>query len=95
MMESSSSGGSASSPPTLQVLYRSMTMVARSLGFRWGLVMVCLTVSMVFLPLLLPPLPPPPFMLLLFPVAIMAALMFLAFSPAQTYSLNAAVSVAL
>ncbi|XWS65475.1 hypothetical protein CRYUN_Cryun05aG0116000 [Craigia yunnanensis] len=47
------------------------------------LLLAALTVSMLFLPLILPPLPPPPLMLLLFPVGIMAALMFLAFSPAE------------
>jgi hypothetical protein len=47
------------------------------------LVLAALAASMVVLPLLLPPLPPPPLMLLLFPVGIMAALMFLAFSPAD------------
>ncbi|XVF41096.1 hypothetical protein PTKIN_Ptkin01aG0252700 [Pterospermum kingtungense] len=47
------------------------------------LLLAALTVSMVVLPLMLPPLPPPPLMLLFFPVGIMAALMFLAFSPAE------------
>ncbi|KAJ7982355.1 putative Transmembrane protein [Quillaja saponaria] len=45
------------------------------------LVLVALAASMVVLPLMLPPLPPPPLLLLFFPVGIMAALMFLAFSP--------------
>ncbi|OMO64535.1 hypothetical protein CCACVL1_21689 [Corchorus capsularis] len=47
------------------------------------LLMVVLAASMVVLPLMLPPLPPPPLMLLFFPVGIMAALVFLAFSPAE------------
>ncbi|XWS57020.1 hypothetical protein CRYUN_Cryun09bG0135900 [Craigia yunnanensis] len=47
------------------------------------LLLAALTVSVVVLPLMLPPLPPPPLMLLFFPVGIMAALMFLAFSPAE------------
>ncbi|KAI3444338.1 hypothetical protein Pfo_001003 [Paulownia fortunei] len=47
------------------------------------LLMVFLTVSLLFLPLVLPPLPPPPLMLLLVPVAIMAVLIFLAFTPPQ------------
>lgn len=47
------------------------------------LVLAVLALCMVVLPLMLPPLPPPPLMLLLFPVGIMAALMFLAFSPAD------------
>ena len=47
------------------------------------LLLVVLAASMVFLPLMLPPLPPPPLMLLFFPVGLMAALIFLAFSPAQ------------
>ncbi|KAK7243343.1 hypothetical protein RIF29_38136 [Crotalaria pallida] len=47
------------------------------------LILVALTASMMVLPLMLPPLPPPPLVLLFFPVGIMAALMFLAFSPSQ------------
>ncbi|KAF7836205.1 putative transmembrane protein [Senna tora] len=47
------------------------------------LVLVALAASMVLLPLMLPPLPPPPLVLLFFPVGIMAALMLLAFSPAD------------
>lgn len=46
------------------------------------LILVGLAAVMVLLPLIVPPLPPPPLMLLLLPVGIMAALMFLAFSPA-------------
>ncbi|KAB2594865.1 transmembrane protein [Pyrus ussuriensis x Pyrus communis] len=47
-----------------------------------ALVLACLALLLVVLPLILPPLPPPPLMLLFFPVGIMAALVFLAFSPA-------------
>ncbi|KAG2671899.1 hypothetical protein I3843_13G013400 [Carya illinoinensis] len=47
------------------------------------LLLLALAVSMVVLPLFLPPLPPPPLMLLFFPVGIMAALVFLAFSPSE------------
>ncbi|CAK7336503.1 unnamed protein product [Dovyalis caffra] len=54
------------------------------------LLLTVLAASMVVLPLMLPPLPPPPLMLLLFPVGIMAALMFLALSPS-----DAAANVAL
>lgn len=39
----------------------------------------CLTVSLLILPLILPPLPPPPLMLLLLPICILALLMILAF----------------
>ncbi|XVF82366.1 hypothetical protein PTKIN_Ptkin16aG0041100 [Pterospermum kingtungense] len=52
-------------------------------GIGGWLLLVVVAASMVVLPLMLPPLPPPPLMLLLFPVGIMAALMFLAFSPAE------------
>ncbi|RYR32442.1 hypothetical protein Ahy_A10g047009 [Arachis hypogaea] len=52
-----------------------------SLGYI--LILVVLATSMVVLPLMLPPLPPPPLVLLFFPVGIMAALMFLAFSPSD------------
>lgn len=46
-------------------------------------ILTALAAAMAVLPLLLPPLPPPPLMLLFFPVGIMAALMFLAFSPSD------------
>lgn len=46
-------------------------------------ILTALAASMAVLPLLLPPLPPPPLMFLFFPVGIMAALMFLAFSPSD------------
>ncbi|KAF5729329.1 putative transmembrane protein [Tripterygium wilfordii] len=60
--------------------------------FSIGRVIVLVTVaaSMVVLPLILPPLPPPPLMLLFFPVGIMAALMFLAFSPDEVTRGNVA-----
>ncbi|KAF5742459.1 putative transmembrane protein [Tripterygium wilfordii] len=45
------------------------------------IVLAAVAASMVVLPLILPPLPPPPLMLLFFPVGIMVALVFLAFSP--------------
>ena len=57
------------------------------------LVLAVLAASMVVLPLMLPPLPPPPLVLLFFPVGIMAALMLLAFSPAEAAAGNAAVHV--
>ncbi|XP_022849189.1 protein AUXIN-REGULATED GENE INVOLVED IN ORGAN SIZE [Olea europaea var. sylvestris] len=41
--------------------------------------LVCLTASLLILPLILPPLPPPPLMLLLLPICILALLMILAF----------------
>ncbi|KAB2010148.1 hypothetical protein ES319_D10G216900v1 [Gossypium barbadense] len=59
------------------------TMAFSGFGIGGLLLMVALAASMVFLPLMLPPLPPPPLVLLFFPVGIMAALMFLAFSPAE------------
>ncbi|WZY82354.1 hypothetical protein YC2023_028738 [Brassica napus] len=39
--------------------------------------------SLLFLPLILPPLPPPPFMLLLVPIGIMVLLMVLALMPSS------------
>ncbi|CAA0839323.1 Unknown protein [Striga hermonthica] len=45
------------------------------------LLLVCLTVSLIILPLVLPPLPPPPLMLLSVPIFILALLMVLAFMP--------------
>ncbi|KAL4291044.1 hypothetical protein GQ457_14G019470 [Hibiscus cannabinus] len=56
-----------------------------SFGFGIGglLLLAALAASMVVLPLMLPPLPPPPLVLMFFPVGIMAALMFLAFSPTE------------
>ncbi|KAI3407262.1 uncharacterized protein J3R85_021145 [Psidium guajava] len=56
-------------------------MVRCATGLGTVLVLAALAAFMVVLPLVLPPLPPPPLMVLL-PVGIMAALMFLAFSPA-------------
>ncbi|KAB2594864.1 transmembrane protein [Pyrus ussuriensis x Pyrus communis] len=57
-----------------------------------ALVLACLALSLVVLPLILPPLPPPPLMLLFFPVGIMAALVFLAFSPAGPEARNVVIS---
>ncbi|KAB2085746.1 hypothetical protein ERO13_A05G399900v2 [Gossypium hirsutum] len=64
---------------------RTMSKYFGPFGFGVGgfLLLLALAASMVVLPLMLPPLPPPPLMLLFFPVGIMAALMFLAFSPAE------------
>lgn len=46
--------------------------------------LICLTASLLVLPLILPPLPPPPpFMLLLLPVCLLVVLMFLAFLPSN------------
>ncbi|KAF8022202.1 hypothetical protein BT93_G2366 [Corymbia citriodora subsp. variegata] len=58
-------------------------MVRCATGLGTVLVLAAVAAFMVVLPLVLPPLPPPPLVLLLFPVGIMAALMFLAFSPAD------------
>ncbi|CAK9316428.1 unnamed protein product [Citrullus colocynthis] len=46
-------------------------------------VLAAVAVSMIVLPLVLPPLPPPPLVFLFFPVGIMAALLLLAFSPSD------------
>ncbi|KAD3338604.1 hypothetical protein E3N88_34125 [Mikania micrantha] len=57
--------------------------------FRWSFglkalaVMVLFTVSLVVLPLVLPPLPPPPSLFLLIPVLIMSVLVYLAFVPTE------------
>ena len=45
------------------------------------LVLLCLTVSLLILPLILPPLPPPPVLLLLLPIGLLVLLMVLAFMP--------------
>ncbi|KAH1102342.1 hypothetical protein GLYMA_13G195500v4 [Glycine max] len=47
------------------------------------LILVSVTALMVVLPLMLPSLPPPPLVLLFFPVGIMAVLMLLAFVPSE------------
>ncbi|KAL5998414.1 hypothetical protein ACLOJK_009354 [Asimina triloba] len=47
------------------------------------LVLFCLTASLLLLPLILPPLPPPPFTLLLVPIGIFAVLLILAFMPSD------------
>ncbi|EOY19737.1 Uncharacterized protein TCM_045044 [Theobroma cacao] len=62
---------------------RAMVKCFGAFGVGGLLLLAALAASMVFLPLMLPPLPPPPLMLLFFPVGIMAALMFLAFSPSE------------
>lgn len=51
-------------------------------------VMVLLTVSLLVLPLVLPPLPPPPLMLLLVPVLLLILLVFLAFTSSQIPNYN-------
>ncbi|KAG8471386.1 hypothetical protein CXB51_036280 [Gossypium anomalum] len=61
-----------------------MSRCFRPFGFGGLLLLAALTASMLVLPLVLPPLPPPPLMLLFFPVGLMAALVFLAFSPTET-----------
>ncbi|ONH94913.1 hypothetical protein PRUPE_7G039400 [Prunus persica] len=45
------------------------------------MILTILTVFLVVLPLVLPPLPPPPLVLLFVPVLIMAVLVLVAFSP--------------
>ncbi|GJM92338.1 hypothetical protein PR202_ga08803 [Eleusine coracana subsp. coracana] len=45
------------------------------------LVFLCVAASLAFLPLVLPPLSPPPFLLLLVPVGLLAVLVALAFVP--------------
>ncbi|KAK1428907.1 hypothetical protein QVD17_17747 [Tagetes erecta] len=57
--------------------------------FRWSFglkalaMMALFTVSLVVLPLVLPPLPPPPPLVLFVPVLIMSVLVFLAFAPLE------------
>ncbi|WCJ39146.1 auxin-regulated gene involved in organ size [Euphorbia peplus] len=68
--------------------------MVRCFGLISVLLLAVLTASMVFLPLFLPPLPPPPLLLLFFPVGIMAALMFLACSPADATAVNVPVFTA-
>ncbi|GAA0154181.1 hypothetical protein LIER_37818 [Lithospermum erythrorhizon] len=49
-------------------------------GLESLVILVCLTASLLILPLILPPLPPPPFMLLSLPICILMGLVILAFS---------------
>ncbi|KAG2561006.1 protein AUXIN-REGULATED GENE INVOLVED IN ORGAN SIZE-like [Panicum virgatum] len=51
------------------------------------LVLACLTVSLLILPLVLPPLPPPPSLLLWLPVALLILLIVLAFMPTDVKSM--------
>uniref|UniRef100_A0ACD5WBX8 Uncharacterized protein n=1 Tax=Avena sativa TaxID=4498 RepID=A0ACD5WBX8_AVESA len=51
------------------------------------LVLACLTVSLLILPLVLPPLPPPQSLLLLLPVCLLILLMVLAFMPTDVRSM--------
>ncbi|NP_001149487.2 auxin-inducible protein [Zea mays] len=50
------------------------------------LAFVFVAVSLAFLPLVLPPLSPPPFLLLLVPVGLLAVLLALAFVPLDAHS---------
>ncbi|KAG8661496.1 ARGOS-like protein [Manihot esculenta] len=50
--------------------------------------LICLTASLLILPLILPPLPPPPFSLLLLPIGILAVLMILAFMPTNARDMS-------
>ncbi|KAK1438641.1 hypothetical protein QVD17_04450 [Tagetes erecta] len=50
---------------------------------RLGALLAIVTASLLLVPPILPPLPPPPMMLMLFPVGIMAALMFMLISPLE------------
>ncbi|GLJ14650.1 hypothetical protein SUGI_0237030 [Cryptomeria japonica] len=47
----------------------------------YGFALLCLAAVLLFLPLILPALPPPPFVLLLVPVSILLVLIILAFRP--------------
>ncbi|KAL5223291.1 hypothetical protein ABZP36_028004 [Zizania latifolia] len=49
-------------------------------------VFLCVTASLVFLPLVLPPLPPPPSLLLAVPVCLLAVLVAMAFVPLDAHS---------
>ncbi|RHN47777.1 hypothetical protein MtrunA17_Chr7g0256681 [Medicago truncatula] len=52
--------------------------------FRYSvLILSLLALSILVLPLVMPPLPPPPLLLLLVPVFIMLLLFFIAFSPSK------------
>lgn len=47
------------------------------------LMLLCVTVSLLILPLILPPLPPPPALLLLVPIGMLVVLVVLAFMPSD------------
>ncbi|KAL6868289.1 hypothetical protein ACP4OV_015134 [Aristida adscensionis] len=51
------------------------------------IVLACLAVSLLILPLVLPPLPPPPSMLLWLPVCLLILLIVLAFMPTDVKSM--------
>ncbi|GAB2217938.1 hypothetical protein Droror1_Dr00001152 [Drosera rotundifolia] len=53
------------------------------ISLKSSMLLMCLTASLVILPLVLPPLPPPPSMLLLLPICILAPLVVLAFMPSK------------
>ncbi|XP_066337908.1 protein AUXIN-REGULATED GENE INVOLVED IN ORGAN SIZE-like [Miscanthus floridulus] len=53
------------------------------------LLLACLTVSLLILPLVLPPLPPPPSLLLWLPVCLLILLIVLAFMPTDVRSMAA------
>ncbi|GMH08660.1 hypothetical protein Nepgr_010500 [Nepenthes gracilis] len=62
-------------------------------GLGLMLVMVMLTLCLLVLPPVLPPLPPPPLMLLFIPVAMMGALVCLAFLPYKVPNFEADISI--
>ncbi|WOK97401.1 hypothetical protein Cni_G06109 [Canna indica] len=47
------------------------------------LILLCITVSLLILPVILPPLPPPPLGILLLPIGILVLLMFLGLMPSN------------
>ncbi|GAA0159593.1 hypothetical protein LIER_38897 [Lithospermum erythrorhizon] len=55
-------------------------------GLESLVLLLCLTASLLILPLILPPLPPPPSMLLLVPICILAVLIMLAFTPLYVHA---------
>lgn len=57
-------------------------------GLESMLLLVCLTASLLILPLILPPLPPPPLLLLLVPIGILGVLVILAFMPSNVKNLT-------
>ncbi|KAL6504146.1 hypothetical protein OROGR_026069 [Orobanche gracilis] len=56
-------------------------MVVRCFTSESMFLLICLTASLLILPVVLPPLPPPPILFLLVPICILALLMVLALMP--------------
>lgn len=62
--------------------------MSKLFGVKAMMILGCVSIALVVLPLVLPPLPPPPMILMLLPLLLMLLLLMLAFSPSRSPSLS-------